>query len=212
MLQRTLFISLLTTALTIVGFAEPPTPLKPDFSDTVVDRLAEGEVVLFQAGKAKGQAGAAVQIHATRDEVWDVLMDPEAAPSYMPTLREAHLLKSEGNTQLVEHEVKLGFLPAVKYQYLAKQTPKKTINFQQTEGDLRDFSGGWLLVDGADFGEKDTIFVFYQVYLDPGKLVPQGVVQRSLCKDLPPILTNVRQRIYDLQVENAAKVAALDTD
>ena len=43
--------------------------------------------------------------------------------------------------------------------------------------------------------------------LDPGLLVPQSVVQRSLRKDLPVVLRNVRQRIYDLRAENAPEVA-----
>ena len=190
------------------AFSEPPAPIEPDFSGSVVAQLRGGEVVLFQPADALGQAGAAVQIHATRDEIWEVILDWESAPSYMPTLKTAKLLKSKGNTQLVAHHVKIGFMPAVSYQFLATQTPKKAINFRQTEGDLRDFAGGWLLVDGAEFDQPGSFFVFYQVYLDPGRLVPQSMVQRSLIKDVPPVLTNIRKRIYDLQVESAAKVAS----
>lgn len=162
---------------------------------------------MFPADAAAGQAAGAVQVLATRAEIWDVLTDPESAPSYMPTLRSAELLETRGNIQIVAQEVKIGILPTVRYQYRAESTPMKTINFEQTEGDLRDFNGGWLLVDGAKFGQPESVFVFYQVYLDPGLLVPKGVVQRSLRKDLPVVLRNVRQRIYDLRVENAPEIA-----
>lgn len=191
---------------TTLGFSEVPDPIQPKFTAEIRAQLSKGETVLFENPEVGGHAGIAIELRATRDEVWAVLMDPESATGYQPNLRSCKILKRTPKSQLIAQEVKIGILPAVEYQFLSTTVaPKKEIEFRQTEGDLREFAGGWLVVDGT---EGKTI-LFHQVYLDPGVLVPQSLVQRSLRSDLPPMMEAIRARVYKLQKSANPEVAAV---
>lgn len=179
--------------------AEGPTPLEPDFTKDVLKQLDKGEAVFFEEKRARGHAGVAILVEGEKADVWRVLSDPEAAPSYVPSLKSASILLSTGNTRLIAHEVKMPLMPKVNYEFEATEMPMRTIQFKQTTGDLSNFEGEWELFEGAAFGRPDTVIVFYQVYLNPGKLIPAPLVQRSLRKDLPPMLECVRERIYEMK-------------
>lgn len=179
--------------------ANCPKPLEPDFTEKVLGQLDKGEAVFFEEKKARGHAGVAILVDGEKADVWRVLSDPEAAPSYVPSLMSARVLLSTGNTRLIAHEVKMPLMPKVNYEFEATELPMRTIQFKQTTGDLRNFEGEWELFEGEMFGRPDSVIVFYQVYLNPGKLIPGPLVQRSLRKDLPPMLECVRKRVYEMK-------------
>ncbi|MFT5467370.1 MAG: hypothetical protein ACI8UO_002474 [Verrucomicrobiales bacterium] len=210
MFSRSIFVGLLfAIGGASLVFAEIPAPIEPDFTASIVEKLARGETVLFENPKASGHAGIAIQLHATRDEVWAILMDPESATAFQPTLRSCKVLERTKTSQLIAQEVKIGFLPVIQFQIRSKRvTPKKQIEFHLTEGDLSELTGGWLVLDGADFGQSGSVFLFHQVFLDPGFLVPQSLVQRSLQTDLPPMMKAIRARIFELRQAAESKVAA----
>ncbi len=189
----------LTLAFSGIALAEVPPILRPEFCPKVLKQLDSGEVVLFEAERARGQAGVAILVKGSKADVWRVLSDPESAPNYVPSLMSARILGSKGNTRIIAHEVKMPLMPKVRYQFEATELPMRTIQFKQTSGDLRNFEGEWELFEGSEFGRPGAVIVFHQVYLNPGKLVPGPLVQRSLRKDLPPMLESVRERIYELK-------------
>tara|TARA_R110002096_G_scaffold403766_3_gene601314 strand:+ start:9071 stop:9667 length:597 start_codon:yes stop_codon:yes gene_type:complete len=195
--NRLLFLLLLCFSGSL--FADSPKPLEPEFTKDILERLDQGEAVFFERKKARGHAGVAILIDGEKADVWRVLSDPESAPSYVPSLKSARILLATGNTRLIAHEVKMPLMPKVNYQFEATELPMRTIQFKQTTGDLSNFEGEWELYEGETYGRPDSVIVFYQVYLNPGKLIPAPLVQRSLRKDLPPMLECVRTRVYEMK-------------
>ncbi len=194
------FAVVLTLALTAsVAPAESPAPMEPKFTPDVLNQLKSGKSVFFEEKRARGQAGVAILVNGAKEDVWRVLSDPESAPRYVPSLKSARILRTSGNTRIIAHEVKMPLMPRVRYQFAATELPMRTIQFKKTAGDLSAMQGEWKLFEGENHGLPGKVIVFHQVYLNPGKLVPAGMVQRSLRKDLPPMIESVRERIYDLK-------------
>lgn len=129
-----------------------------------------------------------------------MITDPENSTRYLHNVKEAHLLNSTANSQLVSHTVKPGLLPvSISYRFQNFQTPCSQVRFKMVDGDLRDFQGSWQLIDGSRLGLKGGTVVLYQIYVDPGDILPQTLVRKNLSRNLPQMLQLLRQRVYSLQ-------------
>ena len=159
-------------------------------------RVERGEVIvrsLAVEGTTAGRVLAAVAIAAPAAAVWEVMVDVEHAPAFVPGLRRARVLEREAAHELIEHTVKYAvFLPEFTYRYRADYQRPARIDFQRVSGDLRALQGTWTLRPSADGG--GTVVV-YSVALDPGFFVPQWLVRQSLRKNLPAVLLALRERV-----------------
>ncbi len=141
-----------------------------------------------------GHLAGAVLVKSSADEVWKLITNAKAMPRYLKNVRKSVSLKHTSRSQIIAHEVKLAFLPVtVKYRYQANYSGKRRIHFKMIEGDLREFEGHWQLIDASDLGLGKGTVVVYQIYLDPGGLVPPGFARKSIHKDLPKMLSKLRQ-------------------
>ena len=168
-----------------------PADLTPDELE-LVDR---GEVVvrsLATEGSSAGRVWAAVAIAAPASVVWNVMVDVEHAPEFVPGLRCARRLEQHGQYEIIEHTVKFSWLlPEVTYRFRADYVPLARIDFRRVSGDLRALEGTWSLRATPD---NAGAIVTYSVYLDPGFLVPQWLVRQSLQRNLPAVLRALRGR------------------
>lgn len=161
-------------------------------------RLADGEVIVragLDTHERKGRVHAAVLIHANAQLIWNVMLDCEHAPSFVPGLRHCRRLEGapDGSWEIVEHEVKYSWLlPAVRYAFRADYQPPRRIDFHRVSGDLKDQEGTWQLEERPDAA---ATIVEYEIYLDPGFWVPEALVRRSLRHDLPAVLNALRTRV-----------------
>jgi hypothetical protein len=196
---------LLTTACFSVAslYAAPVSSITPSWHQQNRVRLSDGEVVVFSPPKSPSsgaQLAAAIHMDASPEEIWRVITDPEKSTRYLRNVKEAHLLKSAGNTQLVSHTIKPGLLPiSISYRFQSFQTPCSQVRFKMVDGDLRDFQGSWQLIDGASLGLSGGTVVFYQLFLDPGDLLPPVLVRKNLSRNVPQMLQSLRERVYSLQ-------------
>ncbi|MBI3884191.1 MAG: SRPBCC family protein [Opitutae bacterium] len=158
-------------------------------------KIARGDVIVrsLPAGEAAaGRVWAAVLIPAPVSTVWNVMLDVEHAPEFVPGLRRARRIERHGPSEIIEHTVKYSWLlPEVTYRFRADYRPQEQIDFQRISGDLRALTGTWTLRPTPD--GTGTV-VTYSVMLDPGFLVPQWLVRQSLAHNLPAVLRATRQR------------------
>lgn len=158
-------------------------------------RVERGEVVvrsLAGENRSAGRVWAAIAVAAPIDTVWDVMVDVEHAPEFVPGLRRARRLERHGSDEIIEHTVKyLWLLPEFTYRFRADYERPQRIVFRRISGDLRALEGEWTLRASTD--GKGTV-VTYSVHLDPGFLVPQWAVRKSLQHNLPAVLRAVRER------------------
>jgi len=164
-----------------------------------LNRVEQGQIVvrtLATDAPSAGRVLAAVAIAAPVETVWAVMVDVERAPEFIPGLRRARALERGPTHDLIEHAVKYSaLLPEFNYRYRADYRPPEQIDFRRVSGDLKALEGSWSLRPTAD--GRGTL-VLYAVRLDPGFLVPQWLVRRSLQKNLPAVLLALRTRVLSL--------------
>jgi uncharacterized protein YndB with AHSA1/START domain len=163
-------------------------------------RLAEGQVVVEAAGALdtaapRGQVRAAVRIPASPEAIWTVMTDCAQAPLYVPGLKRCRRVAAapDGSWEDIEHEVRYSWLlPPVRYVFRAQYERPHRMDFHRISGDLKQEAGTWLLTPTPDGG---ATVVQYEVYLDPGFWIPQFLVTRMLRKDVPAVLSGLRERV-----------------
>jgi uncharacterized protein YndB with AHSA1/START domain len=166
----------------------------------VQQRLAEGQVVVqgaraSEAAAPRGQLRAAVRIAASPQYIWRVMIDCAQARFYVPGLTRCRRIDvaPDGSWEDIEHEVRYSILlPPIRYVFRAQYEWPHRVDFHRISGDLKQQSGTWLLTatpDGA------ATVVEYEVYVDPGFWIPQSLVERMLRKDVPAVLSGLRERV-----------------
>jgi uncharacterized protein YndB with AHSA1/START domain len=202
MSHRSLKVGLITLALALVLLhpAAAATPGGWTADPEVQRRLTGGEVVV-QAGSAidpdrpRGRVRAAVLIRARPEAIWSVMTDCRQTPLFVPGLRHCRRVEgaADGRWEDIEHEIRYSwFMPTVRYVFRADYDRPHRIDFHRISGDLKQEEGTWLLTPTPDGA---ATLVEYEMYLDPGFWIPQLLVNRSLRKDLPAILTGLRERV-----------------
>jgi uncharacterized protein YndB with AHSA1/START domain len=178
-----------------------PLPAQGDWvsEPAVQKRLAAGEIVVVEAGNSvdasrpRGSVQAAVRIPATPEAVWRVMTDCRQATIFVPGLQRCHLVAraADGRWEEIEQEVRYSWLlPAVRYVFRAEYDRPRRMDFRRVSGDLKEEEGAWLLTATAD---GSATVVEYEVYLDPGFWIPQFLVTRTLRKDVPAVLSGLRE-------------------
>lgn len=184
---------ILCIALGALGSA-PVLAGSEDLTAADLAKIARGEVVVRRLPSENTTAGrvwAAIAIAAPIATVWEVMLDVEHAPEFVPGLRRARRIERQDTGDIIEHTVKHSWLlPEVTYRFRADYQPPARIDFHRIAGDLRAMTGTWTLRATTD--GRATI-VTYSVYLDPGFFVPQWLVRQSLERNLPAVLRATRQ-------------------
>lgn len=202
MSHRSLKAALITLSLARVLLDPAAAAAQSDWTadPEVQQRLAGGEVVV-QGGSGidpdhpRGWVRAAVLVRARPEAIWVVMTDCRQTPLFVPGLRRCRRLERapDGRWEDIEHEIRYSwFMPTVRYVFRADYDRPHRIDFHRVSGDLKREEGTWLLTPTPDGA---ATLVEYELYLDPGFWIPQVLVNRSLRKDLPAILTGLRERV-----------------
>ncbi|MEM1296296.1 MAG: SRPBCC family protein [Verrucomicrobiota bacterium] len=179
--------------------------IKPTWSKAVISELSKGQVVTFdpKTESRGGHLAGAIHVSSSSGEVWKLITNAKSMPRYLRNLRKSVSVKRTSKMQIISHEVKMAFLPmTVKYTYQANYSRQRNIHFTMIDGDLREFEGYWQLIDAKDLGLGSGTVVFYQIYVDPGGIVPSSLVRQNIRKDLPNMLIKLKSCL-----EGGAKVA-----
>jgi ribosome-associated toxin RatA of RatAB toxin-antitoxin module len=171
----------------------------------VEKRLAAGEVVVqatseIDPAAPRGRIRAAIFIPAAPQAIWSVVTDCNEARAFVPGLKKCRRIDaaSDGRWADIEQDVRYSWLmPEIHCVFRAEYDPPHRIDFHRISGDLKAEEGTWLLTPTAD---GSGTLVQYEVYVEPGFSIPQFVVSRSLRKELPAVLTGLRDRVAQLDV------------
>ena len=168
------------------------------FGEGELDRLTRGEVLVRVEGHDSGpqrRVLAAILINSPPRQIWNIMIDCNRAPEFVPGLRSCRVLHHHESMELIEHQVKFSALqPTVTYVFRARYQNLRRIDFTSVGGDFRELEGSWIL---EQINGRQTIVV-YSVYLDPGFPVPQWLVRRILRGELPDFLLALRNRVSEL--------------
>jgi ribosome-associated toxin RatA of RatAB toxin-antitoxin module len=173
-------------------------PAKPFLSFSAEDqaRLKAGEVVAWTDKVDKKHfVHVAVVLDHPLDQVWSLIDDKEAAPTFIATLRSAKLLSREANVCVIAQETEtLGAGRTAKYVVEHTSTYPQLVAFRRLRGDFRHIEGNWFF-DPIDEGAKKKTLLVYDLHVDAGLLIPQSLIANSQMKSLPIVMTSIREKL-----------------
>jgi hypothetical protein len=168
-----------------------------------INAIRSGEVVIGSKhvdGLPKGNVWAAVWIPGPVEPIWEVMLDCDRAPEFVPGLKSCEVISTGQNSDVRRHRVDPSFLlPEFEYEFRTEYVPLREIHFKRISGDLRDMEGIWILEADPEF---EGIFVRYSVFLDPGFFVPNWMVRNMMKGNLSEVLESLREQVISLSANH----------
>jgi hypothetical protein len=147
----------------------------------------------------------AIKVKAPPQSIWDVLTACQIAPEYVPNVVSCRSLETVdgGRAELFVQTVKPAFfLPSFEHVFRLDYEPYERIGVHRVSGPLARMDGDWWLLPQQD----GAILLVYELAVDPGLPVPRFFVRATMKRDIPKILTAVRNR-----AESTPAAASADT-
>jgi hypothetical protein len=183
--------------------AEPGTAPDLEWIDRAALRAGEVLVEAQRSNRALTvRVRVATYVAAPPADIWDVLTACEIAPEYVPNVQSCRSLETldGGRAELFVQTVKPAFfLPRFEHVFRLDYEPYERIDVSRVSGPIEHMEGSWWLIEE----EAGRVLLVYELAVDPGIPVPRFIVRATLKRDLPRIVTAVRER-----AEAAAAAAA----
>lgn len=157
------------------------------------------EVQTEEVAQRQRQITAKIQIPHPVEQVWHVLTDYEALADFIPNLAKS--LRLEHPTGGIRLE-QVGTQRLLRFNFSARvildleEKFPHEIKFDMVEGDLKAYSGKWLLE--PSICEQRGTNLCYTVRVWPKLTMPVAIIERRLCSDLQLNLLAIRQRVEEL--------------
>ena len=186
-------LSILCTALLGLPRIAPAQAIDTSWLDW---KLLDAGGVDIRTGKAERgtvTVDVAILIHAKREKIWEILKACEIAPDYVPNVVDCVLIDSinDGQSELFIQTVKPAFfIPAFEHVFRLDYYPPSRIEVHRVSGPIAEMDGAWLLQQH----DANTVLLMHTLKLQPGIPVPRMFVRATLRRDLPVVLTAVRDR------------------
>lgn len=160
------------------------------------DAIAAREVQIFVERSDRpltAEVKLAAEVDAPATAIWDVLKACEIAPEYVPNVQSCTKLEEldGGRAELFVQTVKpVFFLPTFEHEFRLDYTPYSRIDVNRVSGPIAHMQGTWWLLPE----DNGRILLVYELALDPGMPIPRFLVRATLKRDLPKVITAVRER------------------
>lgn len=160
------------------------------------DAIAAREVQIFVERSDRpltAEVKLAAEIDAPATAIWDVLKACEIAPEYVPNVQSCKKLEEldGGRAELFVQTIKpVFFLPTFEHEFRLDYTPYSRIDVNRVSGPIAHMQGTWWLLPE----DSGRILLVYELALDPGMPIPRFLVRATLKRDLPKVITAVRER------------------
>ena len=135
----------------------------------------------------------AAEIDAPTTAIWDVLKACEVAPEYLPNVVSCKKLEEldGGRADLFVQTVKpVFFMPTFEHVFRLDYVPYTRIDVNRVSGPIAHMQGSWWLLPQ----DNARTLLVYELALDPGMPIPRFMVRATLKRDLPKVVTAVRER------------------
>lgn len=162
--------------------------------------LAAVQVEIEKVAERQRQITGTIQIPQPPEVVWQVLTDYEGLADFIPNLAQSRRLEHPRGGIRVEQIgsqrlMKMNFSVRVVLD-LEESFPDK-ISFEMVEGDLKAFSGSWLLTSCDAAGVCGTSLC-YGILVHPKLTMPVGIIEQRLSQDLKSNLVAIRDRAISI--------------
>jgi hypothetical protein len=160
------------------------------------DAIAAREIEIFVERSDRpltAEVKLAAEVDAPATAIWDVLKACDIAPEYVPNVQSCRKLEEldGGRAELFVQTIKpVFFLPTFEHEFRLDYTPYSRIDVNRVSGPIAHMQGTWWLLPEAN----GRILLVYELALDPGMPIPRFLVRATLKRDLPKVITAVRER------------------
>ncbi len=160
------------------------------------DAIAAREVQIYVERSDRplsAEVKLAAEVDAPATAIWDVLKACEISPEYVPDIQSCKKLEEldGGRADLFVQTIKpIFFLPTFEHVFRLDYTPYTRIDVNRVSGPIAHLHGTWWLVPE----DNGRILLVYEFELDPGMPIPRFMVRATLRRDLPKVITAVRER------------------
>lgn len=158
-----------------------PTILNAQISDSYLDRLDKGEIIVESVDDSTGLPGikAMFQISGSRTEIWGMLNDFENYKEIYGNIDSLEVIEADSNGVVVEFWSdavikKINFVLKRNYDIYGQK-----LSWRKLSGDMKRIEGGWEIIDSRDPGEKILI---YRTFVKYGGIVPTKLIRRGAKK------------------------------
>jgi hypothetical protein len=158
-------------------------------------KLEEGEVLDKQGDTFTIRLSKTINVPV--EKAWKALEAPEQLEKYSESYQQTKLVKSEGNTKIIDYRVKaLGQVQAFTME-LTLQPDTKTVQLKTLESGLAEIEGSYELKPGA---EPNTTTIIYRAIQKDKANIPAPVsVQKTAIKGLFDDLVVGMQKVIEAQ-------------
>ncbi|MDX1554557.1 MAG: SRPBCC family protein [Xanthomonadales bacterium] len=153
-------------------------------------RLEAGEIVVedIRLDEKGGTVRVMALVKSTAQSAWQVVSSCPQARRYVHGMKHCEVLVDEPNWALTHHVVDPGWLtPEMDFQFETRRQPYRRMDFELTEGNLRQMSGFWLF-ETVDAG----VLIIHELTIQPRVPAPRWLIRRKLAKDLPAMMACIR--------------------
>ncbi|GAB4141962.1 MAG: SRPBCC family protein [Cyanobacteria bacterium J069] len=154
-------------------------------------------VEVVPVGDRTRQISATIQIPQPSDRIWQVLTDYEHLSEFIPNLKESRrVAHPEGGIRI--EQVGAQSLWKLKIKFCARvvldmvETFPRELRFHMVEGDFKEFFGCWTLQPAPD---AQVTNLTYTLTVQPSRVMPIGLIEKRLRRDLETNLTAIYQRV-----------------
>jgi hypothetical protein len=162
----------------------------PPKAEAQLERGRPWVEVREDADGRSGRVRAAIDIPASKDAIWALMLDCNAALRMVANLKSCRVLERDpqGRWDVREQVSRAAFLPSVRNVYRSEYDRPNRIDFRRTDGDMQVFEGGWRLETRAD-----GVRVTYEARASAPFTVPGWIARATLRHDVPAALLALRR-------------------
>ena len=135
----------------------------------------------------------AVKVDAPVPALWDVLKDCPRSAEYTPNIVSCRSLEmlDDGRAELFTQTIKIAFfVPAFEHVFRLSYDPYTHIGVHRVSGPIDVLDGNWWLVPQ----EGGSVLLVNELAIDIGLPVPRFLVRATMRREVPKMLTGIRDR------------------
>jgi coenzyme Q-binding protein COQ10 len=134
-------------------------------------------------------ATRSIVINAPVEKVFDVIVQYDKYPQFLPEVKEVRTSDRKGNELHVHYKVDV--MKTIKYSIRVKEERPTRMSWSFIEGEfMKDNKGSWVLEPAGEGKTKAT----YTVEMALGALVPKTIVNALVETSLPKMLDAFKRR------------------
>ena len=129
-----------------------------------------------------------VEIDAPVERVYELLVDFDRYPEFMPGVKETIVLDREDDMAIVEFSIKV--IKEFNYTLRFSFAPPRELAWTYVGGDFKSITGGWTI----ERVEDEKTCATYSVDIDGGFFIPKAISNQLLKFNVPELLQAVKRR------------------